>query len=161
MRARLTLLVVGLFLGASCADPAHEQAVDALGPEAPGVSPGPLHRPGQACTTCHGGSGPGEPDFVIAGTVFTVRGSTTPLEGALVTVTDATGAVRNLGSNAAGNFYMPKSSWAPTYPLHVQVSLGAETQEMLTRIGRDGGCGSCHRGAGNAERMPGVYLRNK
>ena len=37
-------------------DPVQSEAVADLGGEAPGVAPGPLHRPGQPCLVCHDGS---------------------------------------------------------------------------------------------------------
>src|SRR5450432_160855 len=49
-----TVLVCALV---GCGDPVHDTAVSALGPEAPGVPKGPLHRPGQPCVLCHGPQG--------------------------------------------------------------------------------------------------------
>ena len=57
----------------ACVDESHELQVQALGGEAPGVSPGPLHRPGQPCLVCHGEPGPASHKFVMAGTVYAVQ----------------------------------------------------------------------------------------
>ena len=68
----LPLAVVAAASGGvlSCYDPVHDQEVAALGGEAPGVSPGPTHRPGQPCNVCHGGVGPANLRFSVAGTVY-------------------------------------------------------------------------------------------
>ena len=158
MHARVLLLVC--LLAASCIDPVHSDAVDALGPEANGERSGPRHRAGQPCFTCHGGSGPG-PDFAVAGTVYAVRGGSDPLPGAVVAITDAAGSTQRLATNEVGNFYLRASLWTPAFPLHVQLEYGDAKKEMTTRIGRDGGCASCHIGAGSAKSMPAVFLRDQ
>jgi hypothetical protein len=161
-RSSSTLLVVlAAALHASCIDPTHDQAVDALGPEVAGVPRGPTHRAGQPCLTCHGGSGPGAPEMAVGGTIYAARGGTTPLEGVRVTLTDAKGAQRTTSSNVVGNFYVFKSAWEPEFPLSVALSYGDERLEMKTPIGRDGACASCHRGAGDREHMPAVFLRSQ
>lgn len=119
---------------------------------------GPLHRPGQPCTTCHGGAGPGEPDFVLAGTVYAKIDSEEPAAGASVTVTDVNGAARSFGTNAAGNFYVTRTEWDPVFPLRVAVAYGDAKKEMLTSIRRDGGCGRCHQKEGDASHAPRVYM---
>jgi hypothetical protein len=52
-----------------CDDPVHDDAVTALGGEDPNVPIGALHRPGQPCLVCHGGSGPAALAFSVGGTV--------------------------------------------------------------------------------------------
>jgi hypothetical protein len=142
-----------------CADPAHDAAVDALGPEK--GSPGPQHRPGQPCVTCHGGSGPASAQFALGGTVYEAQSTTTGQAGVEVDLTDAKGASWHTTTNAAGNFYVRFSDWQPAYPVHnVQLNypgLPAPTT-MTSHIGRDGSCADCHHDpAGNAS--PGhVYL---
>jgi hypothetical protein len=148
-----------LLLAAGCYDPVHVDAVAALGPEAPNVEPSAAHRPGQQCTTCHGGEGPAEREFVAAGTVYTVRGGTTPLRGAIVTVRDATGVSRSAETNDVGNFFIPRSEWSPSFPLRVVLEAEDVRREMVSNIGRNGGCAGCHRGAGDSSFVPGVYLR--
>jgi hypothetical protein len=146
-------------LAAACYDPVHADDVASLGPEAPGVPEGPTHRPGQHCTTCHGGDGPGDPQWSVAGTIFAVRGQPAPEVNAVVTVTDARGKVVKLTTNSVGNFYVSKDNFDPVYPLKVQVDGEGITSTMTTNIGRDGGCGACHRGPGNSQYTPAVYLR--
>lgn len=158
--SRVALLFV-ILSQTSCIDPAHDAAVDALGGEAAGVRRGPTHRPGQPCLTCHGGSGPGEPDMVVGGTIHAARGGSAPLEGVTITLTDATGAQRSSVSNAVGNFYVFASEWSPVFPLSVTLSYGDERAEMTTPIGRDGSCASCHRGAGDRFHMPAVFMRSQ
>lgn len=155
---KLALLVV---LAAACYDPVHKDDVASLGDEAPGVPEGPLHRPGQHCTTCHGGDGPGSPEWSIAGTVFAVKGQTTPEVEAQVTVTDRLGRQYFLTTNAVGNFYVDKEIWNPEFPVSVSVQSQGILKAMTTTIGRDGGCGACHRGVGDNHYMPGVYMRDK
>jgi hypothetical protein len=106
----------------SCADPTHLAEVNALGPESPGVSPGPMHRPGQPCLTCHGGDGPAGATFVTAGTVYAdpyQAGTTTylGLNSAAVHLVDATGSTYDTTTNSAGNFYVTPDAWNPTFPL--------------------------------------------
>jgi hypothetical protein len=156
-------------LGAtSCFDPEHSDEVNALGGEINGVGPGPLHRPGQACLVCHGGSGPGSPDFSVAGTIYVNRGENIPQAGALVTVTDVTKDVRSFRTNEAGNFYVSVDEWSPTFPVTVYVKppddlVAAQPKaglsQMTSPIGRNGGCGFCHYGNDGAmDHMPPIYL---
>ena len=75
--AAAAALAAGVTL-AACVDETHEEQVAALGGEAGGVSPGPLHRPGQPCLVCHGEAGPSSHTFVIAGTVYATQGQSAP-----------------------------------------------------------------------------------
>lgn len=160
-RLALALAVV-LALGAtSCDDPVHSDAVDALGPEVAGIPRGPRHRAGQPCLTCHGGQGPGSPEFSFGGTVFSVRGGTQAVEGATVLLKDARGATITRTTNDVGNFYIEQSQWSPVFPVFVTVSYGGEERVMATRIGGSGSCATCHRGAGDSQHMPAVYLREQ
>ena len=161
--ARATL---GIFVGAtsfvlatmttSCGDPTHSNAVDALGPE-PSGGPGPTHRPGQPCLVCHGGSGPGNAQFIFAGTIYQTADAKDPAAGVDVALIDAapfaadasTGAgVIHAKSNAAGNFYVPVADFAPSYPVHVHLTApdddGTRKVQMTSHIGRDGSCAGCH-----------------
>ncbi|MFO0734737.1 MAG: hypothetical protein U0270_02610 [Labilithrix sp.] len=157
----LPLSAILVALGAACYDPVHADDVASLGPEAPGVPEGPLHRPGQHCTTCHGENGPGEPQWSIAGTIFAVKGRPEPEVGARVTITDKTGAQFVLTTNAVGNFYVSKEQWDPVFPIIANVESQGIKVGMTTTIGRDGGCGACHRGAGNRYYMPAIFMRAK
>jgi hypothetical protein len=128
-----------------CVDPVHDQQVEALGGEAPGVPTGPDHRPGQPCLVCHGGQGPASTDFSVAGTVYAVEQQSAPAVGAQVQVEDMAGSVFVSPTNAAGNFYVTTSQWQPTFPIKMQVSLGPVTTGMMTAAGRDGSCAACHQ----------------
>ena len=153
----LALSLIASVAVASCLDPVHSDAVDALGPEAPGVRTGPTHRPGQPCLTCHGGDGPG-PDFAVAGTVYETRNGTAPLPSVTVLLRDATGTTRATLTNSAGNFYITSREWSPAYPMYAELHYGDLTATMVTRIGRNGGCAECHRSGGQTT-MPPVYLK--
>ena len=150
---------------ASCIDPVHADAVAALGPEAAGVREGPTHRPGQPCTVCHGGSGPGSPEFSVAGTVFLTRGADDPAVGVDVVLIAADGSTRTERTNAVGNFYITRREWDPPFPLRVELQQGGTSKKMETRAGGDGWCGVGHRsqarGGGDSRHMPGVFLRDK
>jgi len=170
MRARRLLFLATAMLGASgsasCFDPVHADEVAALGPERRGVLPGPNHRPGQNCRTCHGGNGPGSPEFSIAGTIYSARGVLEPLSGVTVTLEDATGAARSVSSNEVGNFYITSASWSPAFPvrvaLHDRRADENGVKEMVTTIGANGGCAFCHYGAvDEPTHMPPVFLRLK
>ena len=157
----LPWLVVTAASAAACYDPTHLDAVANLGPEAPGVKEGPEHRPGQPCTTCHGGSGPAELELSIGGTIYSTRGQSAPMPGAVVTIIDGTGETRALRSNAAGNFYVARKDWDPAFPLEVVVEGDGIKREMVTIIGREGSCAACHRDGGDRTSMPGIYLRER
>lgn len=153
MTHRVKVAAVGLFagvaaLGASglvaCIDESHELAVKALGSEDPNVAPGPLHRPGQPCVTCHGGSGPASQQFSIGGTVYASQGQSAPAANAMVSIEDITGTTTTVQTNDVGNFYITVQQWQPSYPLLPRVTLGQTTQTMSTHVGRDGSCADCH-----------------
>jgi hypothetical protein len=154
-------LVLLLAISASCMDPVQSDRVDALGPEVNGVRTGPLHRPGQPCTTCHGAAGPGSPEFSIAGTVYATREGAEVAPNIDVVVSAADGRTLTLRTNEAGNFYVDRDKWDAPFPMHVKLVQGDVTKEMETRIGGDGGCAVCHRSPVDASHMPHVYLRDK
>ncbi|HTB78897.1 MAG TPA: hypothetical protein VK762_36895 [Polyangiaceae bacterium] len=158
---RLILLPAVLATGASiaaCADATHDEQVQALGGEAPGVAAGPEHRPGQPCLVCHGGEGPASSSFSVAGTVYALFKESAPAVGAQVQIEDITGAVFRAPTNAAGNFYVTTSQWQPTYPTQMQVSLMAATNQMLTHVGRDGSCATCHQSLSGPSSPGPVYV---
>ncbi len=149
----------------SCNDPVHDAEVQALGPEDPNVPKGELHRPGQPCLVCHD-------NFSIGGTVYQ-DDLTTPMNGATVTLTDSTGSQGVATTNAAGNFFLRTSDWKPVFPIGtytasdgtnvIAVSIvGSDqnnTAQMITHIGRDGSCATCHFGSGPSSSSPGpVYV---
>jgi hypothetical protein len=127
-----------------CSDPTHDQQVQALGGEDPNVPTGPLHRPGQPCLVCHGGSGPASAVFSAAGTVYVDQNDMTPASSATVQIEDVNGSLGKATTNQAGNFYLATGQWQATYPTIPQVTLGSTTQLMQTHIGREGSCGHCH-----------------
>jgi hypothetical protein len=137
-------LAAGVTL-AACVDETHAEQVAALGGEAGGVSPGPLHRPGQPCLVCHGEAGPSSHTFVIAGTVYATQGQDAPAAGVQVELEDSTASSVSLSTNEAGNFYIPTGEWSPTFPMLVpQIMQGQTTQAMQTHIARAGSCADCH-----------------
>ncbi len=148
----LTLSAALVSLAASTAcDPVHDDAIAALGPEAPGVRQGPLHRPGQPCLLCHDGAMGDPPRFTVAGTVFSTPGTLLAVEGATVQLVDANGSGAQVTTNSAGNFYATPGDYSPTFPLQVTVAGPAgPTVHMQTLIGGNGtvepngACASCH-----------------
>jgi mono/diheme cytochrome c family protein len=161
LKALLPLLVVAAVLAEACYDPVHQDAIANLGGEAPGVAPGPRHRPGQPCLTCHGPEGPADPELAVAGTVYAVRGGQDPLPGASVAVTDVRGASRVMRSNEVGSFWITKAEWSPAFPLSVELEAEGIRRAMTTRISRDGSCASCHRDGGDRTFMPAIFLRDR
>jgi hypothetical protein len=165
MHKTFALVVPVLLAFAACADPVHDAEVAALGPENPSVPEGPLHRPGQPCLLCHS-------DFSVAGTVYN-DDLVTPLSGATVTLVDSTGSTTQATTNSAGNFFILASDWTPVFPIGSYEDdagmpvfgvtvVGTDPNspsQMLTHIGRDGSCASCHFGAGPSTTTPGpVYV---
>jgi hypothetical protein len=145
-------LALGLLatLAAGCVDPVTDDAVAALGDEAPGVRPGKLHRPGQPCLTCHGDNGPGSPKMVVGGTIFGSAGAS-GRSGITVKLTDANGDVQERNTNSAGNFYVFVNEWQPVWPLRVEVSYVGKDgkpvlKPMLSLLNGRVGCGTCHHG---------------
>jgi hypothetical protein len=134
----LLAMATALALFGACANPVHDDAVTALGPEAPGVPPGPTHRPGQPCLTCHGGQGPASEQFSIGGTAYETQRlplsdgapapASAPLVGATVQLTDSSSlgdasdagagnATQTTTTNSVGNFFILESDWAPVFPI--------------------------------------------
>ena len=144
----------------SCYDPVHDQEVAALGGEAPGVSPGPTHRPGQPCNVCHGGVGPAHLRFSVAGTVYQYSvAPSPPASGAAVQIEDSTGSSWHTTTNSAGNFYVLQSDWAPTYPLTVPgIVYNSVTVTMSTLDNREGSCAACHATTPGTNSAGQVYI---
>jgi hypothetical protein len=159
MRALLVPAVLAMGASvASCADATHDEQVQALGGEASGVAAGPEHRPGQPCLVCHGGEGPASSSFSVAGTVYALFKESAPAVGAKVQIEDITGAVFLSPTNAAGNFYVSASQWQPAYPIQMQVSLMAASNQMLTHVGREGSCATCHQATPGPASPGPVYV---
>src|SRR5256885_548947 len=125
----LGLALCVLLAAAPCQDPTVESAIAALGPEDRGVSPGPLHRPGQPCVLCHGDGGTAR-TFVVAGTIYRDKGRPTVAPGAKVLFLDADGHGFTAEANCAGNFYVEPRQWAPRFPLWVTLPAGNYTIDM-------------------------------
>jgi hypothetical protein len=144
MKKALALLLV-LVAAVGCMDPVHDDAVNALGDEAPGVRPGPLHRPGQPCLTCHGGEGPANAEFSLAGTVYLLPLQDVPALNAKILIEDVNGVAGTVTTNEAGNFWVNADQWHPTYPLTISMTYGSLNPRMNGTIGRAGSCADCHQ----------------
>jgi hypothetical protein len=153
------LLAIAAASAAACfVDPVHDDEVSALGPETPGVPRGPLHRPGQPCLVCHGGSGPASHQFSVAGTAFALKDQNQPLPTAIVSLADENDASVDLEANAAGNFFVTPGEYEPYWPVHVQLALGNISATMNSHIGRDGSCADCHYEPPGPQTPGYVYL---
>jgi len=141
--AMATAMSAALALGAAC-DPVKDDKVTSLGGETQGVRTGPLHRPGQPCTACHDGALGDPPEFSVAGTIFSAADNTVALAGATVTITAADGKTYATTTNAAGNFYVTPTDFAPKYPVRVSVASGGVTVTMQSHIGWAASCATCH-----------------
>jgi hypothetical protein len=139
-------------------DPVHQNEIDALGGNMPGVSNGPLHRPGQRCLVCHDGALGDPREFSVAGTVFRRPSDREPVEGARVTLDGSDGSTFEAVTNAAGNFYLTPSEWTPTFPMRTSVAWQGQRIPMHTNVGRDGSCASCHVDPAAANSPGHVYL---
>jgi hypothetical protein len=165
MRACLASLVAACLAGASvlaaCGqDPVHDNEVAALGPEAAGVAPGPLHRPGQPCLVCHGGSGPASVQFAVGGTIYQAQsGALVPQNSAVVSLIDTHSVTASATTNTVGNFWVPEAQWTPAFPVHVaSVTYGDTSVSMTSHIGRDGSCATCHFDPPGGDLVGHVYL---
>ena len=147
-----------LALGEGACDPVHDQAVDALGPEAPGVPKGPTHRPGQPCVTCHDGALGDPPHFTVAGTVFVNATDKAGAVGATVTLTSADDTTYTATTNSVGNFYVEPKDFTPTYPMKVVVEYEHITVKMTSHVGRDGSCADCHTNPAGPTSAGQVYI---
>ncbi len=145
MKRALLLLLFAATVAGSC-DPVHDDAVAALGGEAQGVPPGPLHRPGQPCLLCHDGAPGDPPAFSLAGTVFLYANSIEQAaNGATVTLEDKDGTTATATTNAAGNFFLTPTAYSPEYPVHVKsVARGNVSILMHSHVGGNGSCAGCH-----------------
>jgi hypothetical protein len=115
----------------------------------------PEMHPGGNCIVCHG-SGEG-PRFVVAGTVYRQMNEKTDcygVQGAVVTLTDASGAVVRLTANKAGNFMSRgREKEHLTMPLTAKVVFHGAERAMGTPQST-GNCAGCHTAQG-ANGAPG------
>jgi hypothetical protein len=161
--ARLASLVVGLAALLGCSNPVPDAYIAELGAEDPGVPPSDIHRPGQPCLLCHGPYVGAEPEMSVAGTIYGYAfdgnpdAAPVPVEGVTLELID-TGSTSPMvlpKTNCAGNFYVKKSDWNPSFPIRAAIRYPtADKPEgqrvaMSTRISRDGSCSGCHSGDPN------------
>lgn len=152
---RLPALAFGLLacagIAGSCADPIHDQAVAAQGPEVAGVDPSEFHRAGQQCTVCHEAAGPAKTTFRVAGTVFFGPAKLVGAEGVNVEMIDSLGSNYTAVTNCVGNFYVPPEAWDPAFPIFVQLQApgAAGPLKMHSQISREGSCAGCHHDPSN------------
>lgn len=105
--------------------------------------PGPFMRPGDNCLRCHSAnSGTGAPVWSAGGTVYAKpdAAESEGVEGAVVTLTDATGKVVELTTNAVGNFYTPEPL---ATPFGVSLSYRGQSIDMPFPPPA-GSCNACH-----------------
>jgi hypothetical protein len=141
LRTSLTGLLIAALM--SCGDPAVDPSIEALGAEAPGVRPGPLHRPGQPCVLCHSEAG-NAPPFALAGTVYIDAHSLTPIDDVIVTLVDSFGQRFSTTTNCAGSFIVRPQEYSLVAPTWVSMRRDDVLREMETPIYRDGSCAGCH-----------------
>jgi hypothetical protein len=96
----------------------------------------------------------------VGGTVYQAQfGPAVPQPDAPVTVVDTTGLQATATTNSVGNFWIPQSQWAPTFPVHVlSINYGSISAFMTTHIGRDGSCATCHYDPPGGDLVGHIYL---
>lgn len=155
--ATLWRLVLVAALAGGCQDPVRQEQIDKLGPEAPGVLPGPLHRPGQPCLLCHELAGLA-PRFTAAGTVFQTPAKQQPVGGIQVQLIDAARRWFVAYTNCAGNFFVMPQEFEPVMPLWVSLSGQSLHIDMESPMNKDGDCGTCHQGTKSPSSAGYVFL---
>ena len=138
----LLLGLGSLSLVAACAD----DGGGAAAPPGDGVGPtGPLMRPGQDCNQCHRPNNSfGAPVWTAGGTVLATTTGGGPIQGAVISITDADGKKVDLTSNAVGNFY---TSTPLVVPYDITITYGGESRRMPFKDGKPNGspnCNHCH-----------------
>lgn len=124
-----------------------------------GNSESPLMNPGQDCIACHASESEA-PKFVIAGTVM---GATNDddncdgLEAVKVRITGNDGAVLELTTNAAGNFFAREGMATVALPFTAEVEGPGGKINKMTTPQSDGSCNSCH-GATGTNGAPGRII---
>lgn len=151
------IVIVGLgVIGSGCVDPLREEAIWALGEEAQGIAPGPLHRAGQPCLVCHDG-GVSTP-FSVAGTIQLTIDGDKPAVSALVQFADGLGTKHVVATNCAGNFFVRPGDFDPIWPLWVRIESEGWTQEMESPVNLEGSCASCHAPLPSSRSAGPVYV---
>jgi hypothetical protein len=155
------LVTLAALAATGCVDTVHDEAVDKLGGETPGIPTGPLHRRGQPCLTCHGGQGPGDSEFSVAGTVYLLQHQEDVAPGVSVILEGIDGNAVLIGTNEAGNFFINAADWKPHYPMTTKiVYAGKVTRPMNTVINRSGSCADCHAEPPGTNSAGRVYVAN-
>ncbi len=129
-------------------DPLNDAAQCTSGQTYTGSEGGSM-RPGEACLACHLANG--GPHFDVAGTVYPTGHEpddcvASASAGAVVTVTDSTGATASFTANGNGNFYGNASL---TFPITAVVHFDGGTRAMTTPAA-SGDCNSCHTETGTS-----------
>jgi hypothetical protein len=122
-------------------DPVPQDIIDGLGEES--GEPSELHRGGQPCLACHSVYEGATPRMSVGGTIYyeASDGRILPAPDVLVEITDSRQVQRKACTNAAGNFWVEHEDWRDiTFPLTVR----AGERRMISIVGRDGSCASCH-----------------
>jgi hypothetical protein len=122
-----------------------------------GVPPGPLHRPGQPCLSCHDGSASSEV-FSLAGTIFESSDSTKGASGVEVRIIDYIGRQTSVRTNEVGNFYVDGREFEPNWPVWIKVVRGMATLQMTSPVYREGSCSACHQGAGDPSHAEAIHF---
>jgi hypothetical protein len=157
----LLLLAALTPLAGSCGDdPTHDAQVAALGDELPDVPVGPYHRAGQPCTVCHGGLGPANTVFSMAGTVFSSKSSHVGADKVQIRMVDAnrSSPTEVIVTNCVGNFFVTPDVWSPAFPVGVGITSGTMTDQMFTQISRAGSCAECHTDPPSVDGVGHVYI---
>lgn len=155
---KLAVLALVAVTSIGCNDPVRNDELDDLSGEAPGVPAGPLHRPGQPCLVCHGGEGPANSQFALAGTVYQSQTEQKPLHDARVHLIDSVGNEYAVVSNCAGNFWAGAENFRPVWPVWVKLEYDGDSAEMTSAIFRDGSCGTCHADPATPSQVGHVYF---
>jgi hypothetical protein len=108
----------------------------------------PEMHPGRSCIDCHAkGEGP---TFIIAGTVFqdiSEADDVYGVPGAVVQITDASGKVRTLTTNASGNFFLKARGNTVAMPFTAKVIYKGNENAMAASQST-GNCAACHTAQG-------------
>ncbi|HEX3598376.1 MAG TPA: hypothetical protein VHU80_24880 [Polyangiaceae bacterium] len=154
-------MVVFASLVMACNDPVRNTQLNELGDEAETVPAGPLHRPGQPCLACHGGEGPADGAFALAGTVYQASNDAKPLHDATVRLIDSVGAEYAVVSNCAGNFWASADNFRPAWPVWTKIEYGSESVEMTSAMFREGSCGECHADPATPRSVGHLYFADE
>ena len=106
-------------------------------------SGGPLMLPGANCLQCH--------EYMDAvGTAFMNANGDEPLEGAIIRLTDAEGAIVESTTNEAGNFsFGDMGGHTLVFPVTAEVEVDGAIAAMIEPV-ETGSCNSCHSCDGEA-----------